>query len=279
MGLFGNLFKKEDCCICGGKTGLLDKKTADGKICRECTKKLSVWFEDYQSSTADDIRAQIDMREKGLQEVGIYTFSKVYGEQGVILIDEANRVFTALPDTSTSLFGSQRNVKTIDDILDLKPDFFSFDQIKDIDIDVIQTSREEKQTVDGKQVSYDPPHILYMFNFTLHIYLNHPYAKKLDIVLNRESLHIKNEGRRIWTDPGRRLAAWLLDMPGLIKENTAAVYNNESLLQYLYHSPYEMPAYSYGFKCTLQNWDDIKKYQYYLLLAREIEQTLLGKIV
>lgn len=42
MGLFGGLFQKEACCICGGKTGMLDKKTADGKICKDCTKKLSV---------------------------------------------------------------------------------------------------------------------------------------------------------------------------------------------------------------------------------------------
>ena len=40
MGLFGGVFQKESCCICGGKTGMLDKKTLDGKVCKDCTKEL-----------------------------------------------------------------------------------------------------------------------------------------------------------------------------------------------------------------------------------------------
>mgnify|MGYP003491978071 CR=1 FL=1 len=33
------LFKKENCCLCGGKTGMLDKKCLSGKVCKECVKK------------------------------------------------------------------------------------------------------------------------------------------------------------------------------------------------------------------------------------------------
>lgn len=107
MALFEGLFQKEACCICGGKTGIPDKKTAEGKICKVCTKKLSPWFDELKSSTADDLKKQIDARKKNLQRMSTYQFTKVFGEQGVILIDEAHRVFAALPNTSEKRFGSQ----------------------------------------------------------------------------------------------------------------------------------------------------------------------------
>ena len=274
MGLFGGVFQKESCCICGGKTGMLDKKTLDGKVCKDCTKKLSVWFDDYKSSNTEDLKKQIASKEKELFEISKYHFTKVFGEQGVILIDEANRVFTAFSDTSGKLFGAQRSVKSIEDVMDLRPDIISFDQINDIEIDVKETSREDKRTVDGKQVSYDPPHMVYMYNFTLRILVEHPYIKRIYVPLNREAVHIKNVGRRIWTDPGRKITAWMTGLPTLVKEEQAEVYDNETLLHSFFRSRYEMPDSSYGFRCTIENWEDIQKYQYYLFVANKIEQCL-----
>ncbi len=274
MGLFGNLFQKEDCCICGGKTGMLDKKLADGKICKDCTKKLSVWFEDYKTSTAEDIKMQMACRTVDIGRLTKFNFSKIYGELGVILIDEENKVFIAFPDTSEGLFGSPKQIKSIVDAAELGPDIISFDQIQDIEIDIVETTREDKKTVDGKQESYDPPHMVYMYNFTLRMKIDHPYIKRVYIPLNSEAVHIKNEGRRIWTDPGRKLAAYLTGLPTLVKEDQAVVFDNESLLHYFFRSPYEMPDSSYGFKCTSENWDDIQKYQYYLFMAKEIEDCL-----
>ena len=272
------LFKKEDCCICGGKTGLLDKKCQSGKICKECKGNLSVWFDDHKNASAESLKAQIVAKEKDIELAKTCNFSKVFGEFGVILIDEEKRVFTAFPDTSSSLFGNQRKVSSIDDVIDLGPDIIRFDQVEDFEIDINEMTREEKQTVNGQQVSYDPPHILYMESFTLRIRIkDHPYINSVYVPLNDGSVQIKNIGRRLWTDPGRKLAAHLLGLPGLVLENHAAIYDNNSLLQAFYHSEYEMPDYSYGFKCTLTNWDDIKKYQYYLMMAREIQYTLTGK--
>jgi hypothetical protein len=37
-----------------------------------------------------------------------------------------------------------------------------------------------------------------------------------------------------------------------------------------------MPDYSYGFKCTAENWEDIRRYQYYLAMAREIQEIITG---
>jgi hypothetical protein len=42
------LFKKGACCLCGGKTGLMDKKCLSGKVCKNCAKKMSPWFDNYK---------------------------------------------------------------------------------------------------------------------------------------------------------------------------------------------------------------------------------------
>lgn len=268
------LFKKENCVLCGEKTGLLDKKCYDGKVCKNCTKKLSVWFDDYKGADKGILEGQLAIREMNAEQAQYMHFNRIFGEYGVILIDEAERKFVAFPSTSTKLFGSQRKVQSIDDVIDLGPDIIDFDMVEDFEIDITETSREEKYTQDGQQVSYNPPHILYMETFTLRMKINHPYIKSIYIQLNDGAVQIKNLGRRQWTDPGRKLAAHLLNLPGLVKENNEAVFDNESLLHAFLRSPYEMPDYSYGFKCSAENIEDIRKYQYYLAMAREIQQII-----
>lgn len=105
---------------------------------------------------------------------------------------------------------------------------------------------------------------------------NHPYINSMYIQLNDGAVQIHNLGRRLWTDPGRKLAAHLLGLPGMIKEDQEVIFDNESLLHYFMRSPYEMPDYSYGFKCTQRNWDEIRKYHYYLVMAREIQRIITG---
>ncbi len=204
------------------------------------------------------------------------SYNKIFGEFGVILIDEKARKFIAFPDTGSGLLSNRKQVKSLNDVIDLGPDLIDFDAVEDFEIDITETSREEKRTVDGKQVSYDPPHILYMETFTLRLKLNNPVFKTMNIQLNDGAVQIHNLGRRLWTDPGRKLAANLLGLPGLVKEDRAEVYNNESLLHAFLRSPYEMPDYSYGFKCTHSNWEDIRRYQYYLAMAREIQTIITG---
>lgn len=270
------LFNKEKCCLCGGKTGMFDKKCESGKVCKECVKKMSPWFDDYKNASAGALDAQRMGREVDAGLCKIYNFSKIFGEFGVILIDEKEKKFVAFPDTSSGLFGNQRKVTSINDVIDLGPDIIKFDQVEDFEIDITETSREEKRTENGQQVSYDPPHILYMETFTLRMKINHPYVKSIYIQLNDGAVQIHNIGRRLWTDPGRKLAAHLLDLPGLVKENNEAVYDNNSLLDTFLRNKYEMPDYSYGFKCTPYNWEEIRKYHYYLAMAREIQNIITG---
>jgi len=272
------LFKKESCCLCGGKTGLLDKTCADGKVCRECRSKLSVWFDDYKTASVSELNAQLEQKEADVKKAAELSFNKVFGEVGCILIDESSRVFTVFADTSSGLFGEQREVHSIEDVLDLRPDLISFDQVKDIEIDIQEMTHEEKKTVDGKQVGYDPPHLQYSYTFTLRMEIDHPYIKRAFFPLNREAVKIKTTQRRVWTDPGRRLAAQLLHLPGLVKENTEKVYNNESLLEALLRSPHERPDMSYGFKVTNTNWDELRRYHYYLIMAGKIRESIMGSV-
>ena len=70
MGLFGNLFEKKICSVCGGEIGLLgDRKLEDGNLCKNCAKKLSPWFSDRRHSTVDEIKEQLAYREASLEQV------------------------------------------------------------------------------------------------------------------------------------------------------------------------------------------------------------------
>ena len=52
MGLFGKLFEKKECSVCGGEIGLLgNRKLEDGNLCKNCAAKLSPWFSDRRQST------------------------------------------------------------------------------------------------------------------------------------------------------------------------------------------------------------------------------------
>ena len=70
MGLFGKLFEKKECSICGGEIGLLgNRKLEDGNCCKNCAKKLSPWFEERRHSTVVQIREQLAYREKNARDL------------------------------------------------------------------------------------------------------------------------------------------------------------------------------------------------------------------
>ena len=70
MGLFGGLFDKKVCDLCGGEIGLLgNRKLEDGNCCKQCAAKLSPWFSDRRKSTVQQIREQLEYREENLEEV------------------------------------------------------------------------------------------------------------------------------------------------------------------------------------------------------------------
>ena len=244
-------------------------------MCKECKKKLSSFFDNGKESTIDDIKKQLEAREENFKQLDNLKINKIYGEFGVILIDETNKKFVAVKDTSDSLFGSAKVVKSIDDIKDKNPDIIDFNDIEDVEVKVIETTREEKQTVDGQQVSYNPKHYTYMIGFDIIIKVNHPYIKVMRISLKNGTVQIYNEGRRLQED---YITGSVKDKLGIQRiEDESVHYDNLTIKNLIEIAMQEMPEYSYGFKCTLKNYDNIKEYAYYLALCDEIKTTLLNK--
>ena len=69
MGLF-NIFKKQDCEICGKEVGMFGyKKLKDGEICKDCVKLLSPWFEERRESTVEQIKEQLAYRARNAEEL------------------------------------------------------------------------------------------------------------------------------------------------------------------------------------------------------------------
>ena len=89
MGLFGKMFEKKNCDICGGEIGLLgNKKLEDGTLCKECASKLSPWFSDRRRSTVDQIREQLDWREANQQRVAQFNPTRTLGNDMKVILDE-----------------------------------------------------------------------------------------------------------------------------------------------------------------------------------------------
>lgn len=80
MGLFGKLFDKKECSICGGEIGLLgNRKLEDGNMCKSCAAKLSPWFSDRRQSTVDEIKEQLDYREANREKVASFRITRTLG--------------------------------------------------------------------------------------------------------------------------------------------------------------------------------------------------------
>ncbi|MBQ2639476.1 MAG: DUF4428 domain-containing protein [Bacilli bacterium] len=270
------LFNKKNCAICNEKVGLLGGlKLKDGHLCKECKNKLSPFFTERKESTIEDVKKQLEYREENYKLLDKLEINKIYGEFGVILIDEKNKKFVAVRDTGGGLFSNPKKVTSIDDVKDQNPDIIDLKDVEDVEVKIIQTNREEKQTVNGQQVSYNPKHYTYMIGFNIIIKVKHPYIKEMRIDIKSGTVQIYNEGLRKQDD---YIAGFVKDKLGLKRvENKAVHYDNLTIHNLVEKAMQVMPDYSYGFKCSLKNYDRIKEYAYYLALCDEIRSSLLNK--
>lgn len=196
MGLFGKLFEKKVCDIRGGEIGLLgNKKLEDGNCCKECAGKLSPWFNERRHSTVDDIKAQLEYREKNREDVRRFNTTLSYGDRMNVLIDEDQQLF---------MVTSARNLE------EANPDVLKFSQVTGCDLDIDEDRREEMREItdkDGntKRVSYNPPHYTYHYNFTVIIRVNHPYFDEIRFKLNASDVEVAYNGQPgFGVTPGKR---------------------------------------------------------------------------
>ena len=151
MGIFGKLFEKKECSVCGGEIGLLgNRKLEDGNLCKECANKLSPWFDDRRHSTVDQIVEQLEYREANREKVEQFHVTRTLGEDMKVLIDE---------DAGLFMVTNSSRVK------EANPDVLAFSDVTgcvlDIDEDRTELMRDGK---DGEEISYNPPRYEYDYD-------------------------------------------------------------------------------------------------------------------
>lgn len=183
MGLFGKIFEKKTCAICGGEIGMLgNRKLEDGNMCKNCAKKLSPWFSDRRRSTVESIKQQLDYREANKAEVAKFNPTLTYGTSTKVYLDEDNRKFIV------SRFGPNKFAEE-------NPDVIDFSQVTGVDIDIEENMSEDKrEDSDGNSVSYNPPRYFYGYDFNVIIRINSPYFDQIKFQLNSSEVEINPHG-------------------------------------------------------------------------------------
>jgi len=166
-----DLFKKKTCDICGGKIGMLgNRKLDDGNCCGDCAKQLSPFFSDRRSSSINDIKAQLDYREKNKAAVSAFQVTRTFGITTKVYIDDNAGKFAV---SGAKRFG------------DDNPDIMDLSQITGcvIDIDESQNELKRKDPATNKNVSFNPPRYSYTFTFYIILHVNNQWFNEVKILL------------------------------------------------------------------------------------------------
>lgn len=175
MGLFGKLFDKKECSICGGEIGLLgNRKLEDGNMCKSCAARLSPWFSDRRQSTVDEIKAQLDYREANQEKVASFRITRTLGERTKVLLDE---------DAGLFMVTAAKNLEEVN------PDVLSFSDVTGCKLDIDESRTEiEYEDKDGERKSFNPRRYAYSYDFYIVINVNNPYFNEMRFKLNNESV-------------------------------------------------------------------------------------------
>lgn len=175
MGLFGKLFDKKECSVCGGEIGLFgNRKLEDGNLCKECAAKLSPWFSDRRQSTVAEIQEQLDYREANREKVAVFCTTRTLGERTKLLLDEDAGLFM---------------VTSARDLQKANPDVLAFCDVTGCKLDIDEHKTEiEYEDKDGARQSFNPKRYAYSYDFYIVINVNNPYFSEIRFQLNSESV-------------------------------------------------------------------------------------------
>lgn len=178
MGLFGKLFEKKECSICGGEIGLLgNRKLEDGNLCKSCAGKLSPWFDDRRHSTVEQIAEQLEYREANREKVAAFCITRTIGEDTKVLLDEDHGQFMVTDSGK---------------LAEANPDVLSFSDVTGCVVDVEEDRVElMRENADGEEVSYNPPRYEYEYDFYVTIYVRNPYFDDIRFRLNSSTLSLE----------------------------------------------------------------------------------------
>lgn len=175
MGLFGKLFDKKECSVCGGEIGLFgNRKLEDGNLCKNCAAKLSPWFSDRRQSTVSEIQQQLAYREANQEKVASFHTTRTLGERTKVMLDEDAGLFM---------------VTSARDLTEANPDVLSFSDVTGCRLDIDESKTEiEYRDANGDRQSFNPPRYAYSYDFYIVINVNHPYFNEIRFQLNSESV-------------------------------------------------------------------------------------------
>ncbi|MBM7000590.1 DUF4428 domain-containing protein [bacterium] len=175
MGLFGSLFEKKVCSICGGEIGLLgNRKLEDGNMCKECAAKLSPFFSDRRRSTVEQIKEQLAYREANKDAVAAFNCTRSLGGDTKVLLDEDARAF---------IVTSSRRWR------DDNPDVMSFSQVTGCTVETRETREEiTYEDDDGTTRSYSPPRYDIDYDIWVTINVNTPYFDEIEFKVNDDRI-------------------------------------------------------------------------------------------
>ena len=89
MGLFGKLFDKKVCAICGGEIGMLgNRKLLDGNMCKNCASLLSPFMTDRKECTVAEIEQHLQYRMANKMQVDMFNPTRALGNRTKIYIDD-----------------------------------------------------------------------------------------------------------------------------------------------------------------------------------------------
>ncbi len=171
MGLFGKLFDKKECSVCGGEIGLLgNRKLEDGNLCKTCAGKLSSHFDGRRHSTVEDIKAHLAYREENARNLESFPVARVLGEYEQIHIEEIDGI-------PTRFF-----ITRIGETIKSNPDILSFADVISCGTEIDENKEELRQkNSEGQMVPYTPPKYQYHYKFGVRIELrDHPFISKIE---------------------------------------------------------------------------------------------------
>jgi len=183
MGLFGKLFEKKICDICGSEIGLLgNRKLEDGNCCKNCAAKLSPWFDERRHSTIEQIKDQLAYRERNARLLNDFRVSQVIGEDDKMYIEEVNGI-------PTRFF-----ICDSDSYMDENPDIIEFKDVLSCVTDVREDETElKRKTEDGEEVSYNPPRYETEYDFYINMQIgNNPYFDDIRFKVNSRTVTIES---------------------------------------------------------------------------------------
>ncbi|MCL1816509.1 MAG: DUF4428 domain-containing protein [Clostridiales bacterium] len=170
------LFDKKNCDICGEKIGMLgNRKLDDGNLCKDCAKKLSPFFSERRHSTVADITAQLAYRENNKAAVAAFNVTRTLGVGTKVMLDE---------DAGKFMVTSAKKWQ------DENPDVLDYSQVTGCNLKVDEHKRELKQSINGKQVSYQPPRFEYNYDFNMIINVNSPWFDEIKFRLNNTTVKV-----------------------------------------------------------------------------------------